>query len=179
VFLGRLGWRARFGISTWIVVSQVETVLTSVGVVKVRFVTSNDLYHTQLSSIGRTTLTHTGSCFVTYSVSVLIIGLFLMLAMVLAARFAGGPGDFVDPLLSMLLGSIGGSRVVQGRAVSTENLMECHKTTILSGQADDSLITSVYRAHSPCSCATRRSRERPSRDQRVLSSDVQRIAIFR
>jgi len=59
---------------------------------------------------------------ITHSVSVLIVGFLLVLAMVFSARLAGGPGNLVDPFLSVLLGSIGSSRVVQGSAISSEDL---------------------------------------------------------
>lgn len=54
--------------------------------------------------------------------SVLVVGFLLVLAMVLGARLARGPGDLVDPFLSVLLGSIRGSRVDQGGTVSPQDL---------------------------------------------------------
>ena len=54
--------------------------------------------------------------------SVLIVGFLLVLAMVFGAGLARGPGDLVDPFLSVLLGSIRSSRVVQGGPVSPQDL---------------------------------------------------------
>jgi hypothetical protein len=60
-------------------------------------------------------------------VSVLIIGFLLVLAMVFGARLAGGPGDLVNPFLSVLLGSVRSSRVVQGGTVSPQDLAKPSK----------------------------------------------------